>query len=182
MDAVSFGVAVLFLRSVRAREMRGGNTADRRLLAEIRDGLRFVAGDPCLRTLTAFSVMSNVALVGYQSIQVVFLARNLGAGAGQAGAVLALAGAGGLCGAVLAGRVATRFGTARGFLLCEAFAAPMLLLGPIRQLRDLPGPPPEPASPRVKRLRVTGRAGEPPVMTGPGDGTPAVPRRGEPQV
>ncbi|MEU4536030.1 MFS transporter [Streptosporangium sp. NPDC023825] len=130
VDAVSFGVAVLFLRSVRAREARDGSTAERRLLAEIRDGLRFVAGDPYLRTLTAFSAMSNIALVGYQSIQVVFLARNLGAGAGQAGVVLALGGAGGLLGAALAGRVATRFGTARGFLLCEAFAAPMLLLGP----------------------------------------------------
>ncbi|WP_345145996.1 hypothetical protein [Nonomuraea rubra] len=45
--------------------------------------------------------------------------------------MLALAGAGGLFGAALAGRVAARFGTARGFLLCEAFAAPMLLLGPV---------------------------------------------------
>ncbi|WP_436762498.1 MFS transporter [Streptosporangium sp. V21-05] len=129
-DAVSFGVAALFLRSVRAREVRSGGIAERRLLAEIRDGLRFVAGDPYLRTLTVFSAISNIALMGYQSIQVVFLTRDLGAGAGQVGAVLALAGAGGLVGAMLAGRIATRFGTARGFLLCEAFAVPMLLLGP----------------------------------------------------
>lgn len=129
-DALSFGVAVLCLRSVRAREPRGGAAVDRRLLAEIREGLRFVAGDVHLRTLAVFSALSNIALMGYQSIQVVFLARDLGAGEGQVGLVLALAGAGGLCGAVVAGRVAGRFGTARGFLLCEAFAAPMLLLGP----------------------------------------------------
>ncbi|MEU6743356.1 MFS transporter [Streptosporangium sandarakinum] len=147
-DAVSFGVAVLCLRSIRTRETRrdgtasearrGGKgngaprrgTARRRLRAEIRDGLRFVVGDPYLRTLTVFSALSNIALMGYQSIQVVFLARNLGARPGQVGVVLALAGAGGLLGAALAGRIAARFGTARGFLVCEAFAAPMLLLGP----------------------------------------------------
>ncbi|SDJ55906.1 Predicted arabinose efflux permease, MFS family [Nonomuraea maritima] len=131
-DALSFGVAVLCLRSVRVREPRGEAVAasERRMLAEIRAGLRFVRGDVYLRTLTVFSAVSNIALMGYQSIQVVFLARDLGAGPGQVGVVLALAGAGGLCGAVVAGRVAGRFGTARGFLLCEAFAAPMLLLGP----------------------------------------------------
>ncbi|MGW3351480.1 MFS transporter [Nonomuraea rubra] len=131
-DALSFGVAALCLRSVRTREAaRPRGPAERRLLAEIRDGIRFVVPDPYLRTLTLFSAMSNLALMGYQSIQVVFLARLLGAGAGQVGLVLALAGAGGLFGAALAGRVAARFGTARGFLLCEAFAAPMLLLGPV---------------------------------------------------
>ncbi|MFB4272565.1 MFS transporter [Nonomuraea sp. GTA35] len=130
-DAAGFAVAALCLRSVRTREARPRGTAERRLLAEIRDGVRFVVPDPYLRTLTLFSAMSNLALMGYQSIQVVFLARQLGAGAGQVGLVLALAGAGGLFGAALAGRVAARFGTARGFLLCEAFAAPMLLLGPV---------------------------------------------------
>ncbi|GAA1296763.1 MFS transporter [Planotetraspora silvatica] len=130
-DVVSFGVAVLCLRAVRARETRRVDTADRRLLAEIRDGLRFVVHDPYLRTLTTFSAMSNIALMGFKSIQVVYLARHLGAGPGQIGVVLALAGAGGLFGATLAGRVASRFGTARGFLLCEMFAAPMTLLGPI---------------------------------------------------
>ncbi|MFI7616134.1 MFS transporter [Nonomuraea terrae] len=129
-DAVSFGIAVLCLRRVRVHEARRA-AAERRLLSEIRDGLRFVVHDPCLRTLTAFSAMSNIALMGYQSIQVVFLTRELGAGPGQVGAVLALAGTGGLLGAMVAGRVAGRVGTARAFLVCEAFAAPMMLLGPL---------------------------------------------------
>ncbi|MGR6912758.1 MFS transporter [[Actinomadura] parvosata] len=130
-DAVSFGVSALCLRSVRTREPRPPAPAERRLLKEILDGVRFVVPDPYLRPLTLFSALSNIALMGYHSIQVVFLARELGAGAGQVGVVLALAGAGGLLGAALAGRVAARFGTARGFLLCEAFAAPMMLLGPV---------------------------------------------------
>lgn len=130
-DAVSFAIAVVCLRSVRTRETRRETDAKRRLRAEIGDGLRFVAHDPYLRTLTAFSAMSNIALMGYSSIQIVFLTRDLGAGAGQVGVVLAVASSGGLFGAALSGRMATRFGTARGFLLCEALAAPMALLGPI---------------------------------------------------
>ncbi|WP_432864827.1 MFS transporter [Microbispora rosea] len=130
-DAVSFAIAVVCLRSVDTRETRRETDAKRRLRAEIGDGLRFVAHDPYLRTLTAFSAMSNIALMGYSSIQIVFLTRDLGAGAGQVGIVLAVASSGGLFGAALSGRMATRFGTARGFLLCEALAAPMALLGPI---------------------------------------------------
>ncbi|MFF4125733.1 MFS transporter [Microbispora rosea] len=130
-DAVSFAIAVVCLRSVGTRETRRETDAKRRLRAEIGDGLRFVAHDPYLRTLTAFSAMSNIALMGYSSIQIVFLTRDLGAGAGQVGVVLAVASSGGLFGAALSGRMATRFGTARGFLLCEALAAPMALLGPI---------------------------------------------------
>ncbi|MGW5260906.1 MFS transporter [Microbispora sp. NPDC004025] len=130
-DAVSFAIAVLCLRSVGTRETRRERAAKRRLRAEIGDGLRFVVHDPYLRALTVFSAVSNIALMGYASIQVVFLTRDLHAGAGQVGLVLALASSGGLFGAALAGRVATRFGTARGFLLCEAVAAPMALLGPI---------------------------------------------------
>ncbi|GAB3902470.1 MFS transporter [Microbispora bryophytorum] len=130
-DAVSFMIAVLCLRSAGTRETRREGAAKRRLRAEIRDGLRFVVRDPYLRTLTAFGAMSNIALVGYSSIQVVFLTRNLGAGAGQVGVVLAVASSGGLFGAALSGRMASRFGAARGFLLCEALAAPMALLGPI---------------------------------------------------
>ncbi|NJP23556.1 MFS transporter [Microbispora sp. SCL1-1] len=130
-DAVSFAIAVLCLRSVRTREARRETGARRRLRTEIGDGLRFVVHDPYLRTLTAFGATSNIALMGYASIQVVFLTRDLGAGAAQVGVVLAVAGSGGLFGAALSGRVATRFGPARGFLMCEALAAPMALLGPI---------------------------------------------------
>ncbi|MBE3014111.1 MFS transporter [Microbispora sp. NEAU-D428] len=130
-DAVSFAIAVLCLRSVGTRETRRESPARPRLRAEILDGLRFVVRDPYLRTLTAFGAMSNIALMGYSSIQVVFLTRDLDAGPGQVGVVLAVASSGGLFGAALSGRMAARFGTARGFLLCEALAAPMALLGPI---------------------------------------------------
>ncbi|HEY3707780.1 MAG TPA: MFS transporter, partial [Amycolatopsis sp.] len=52
------------------------------------------------------------------------------AGPGTIGLVLAVSEVGGVVGALLIGRLATRFGTARAFLLCEAFAAPAMLIGP----------------------------------------------------
>jgi MFS family permease len=54
--------------------------------------------------------------MGYQSIEVVFLVRDLGAGPATVGVVMALASAGGVFGALLASRIGARFGSARGLL------------------------------------------------------------------
>jgi MFS family permease len=131
VDAVSFGVSVLCLRSIRTREKRPERTTTDRLRDEIADGLRFVVHDRFLRVLTVFGAISNIALMGYDSISVVFLVRDLGAGPAAVGVVLALASAGGIFGALLAGRLSAKFGSARAFLLCEVSAAPMLVLGPL---------------------------------------------------
>jgi MFS family permease len=129
-DAVSFGVSVLCVRKIRVRE--AVVPAERTpLRSQIAEGLRFVAGDRYLRSMMAFAAASNLALNGYSSIQIVFLSRTLGAGPGVVGVVLALAATGGVLGAALAARLGARFGAARAFLLCEVFAAPMLLLGPL---------------------------------------------------
>jgi MFS family permease len=129
-DAVSFGVSVLCVRAIRVRETMV--PAERTpLRSQISEGLRFVAGDRYLRTLMVFGAVSNIALTGYGSIQIVFLSRTLGAAPGLVGLVLAAGAAGGVLGAALVGRLGARFGTARAFLLCEAFVAPMGLLGPL---------------------------------------------------
>ncbi|RSN19797.1 MFS transporter [Amycolatopsis sp. WAC 04169] len=130
-DAVSFGISVLCLRSIRHREPERPAKTRSRLRDEIRDGLVFLVHDPYLRVLAVFGAISNVALMGYQSIEVVFLVRDLGVGEGTAGLVLALVGAGGVAGAALSGKIAARIGTARAFVLCEAFGALMMLLGPL---------------------------------------------------
>ena len=129
-DAVSFGVSVLCVRAIKVRE--AVVPVDRTpLRSQIAEGLRFVLQDRYLRTLMTFGAVSNLALTGYQAIQIVFLSRTLGAAPGLVGLVLAVAASGGVLGAALAGRLGARFGTARAFLLCEVFAAPMLLLGPL---------------------------------------------------
>ncbi|ADJ50255.1 major facilitator transporter [Amycolatopsis mediterranei S699] len=129
-DAISFGVSVGFVRAIRTRETVV--PAERTpLRGQIAEGLRFVVNDRYLRTLTVFGAVSNIALTGYGSIQIVFLSRTLGAPPGLVGLVLAVAATGGVLGAALVGRLGSRLGTARAFLVCEAFVAPMGLLGPL---------------------------------------------------
>jgi MFS family permease len=132
LDAASFVVSALCLLGIRAREPE--RTRERRtstLRQEIGEGIRFVARDPYLRVLTVFGAASNLGLVGYQAILVVFLVREVGVGPGLVGGVVAGMSLGGVIGAALATRIARRFGTARAMLVCELVAAPAGLLIPL---------------------------------------------------
>jgi MFS family permease len=131
LDAASFFVSAACLLAIRGREWPVPVTGRPGLRRAIADGMRYVARDRYLRTLTVFGAASNVALTGYQSILVVFLVRVVGLGAGTVGALLSVLSLGGVTGAFIAGRVARRVGTARGFLLCQLGAAPFALLIPL---------------------------------------------------
>ncbi|WP_344123550.1 MFS transporter [Streptomyces blastmyceticus] len=132
-NAATFLVSLLCLSGIRHREPRITGTAHRpkSLVGEVGEGLRLVAGDPWLRTLTLFGAASNLALMGYQSILVVFLVRGVGLGPGPVGALIAAAGTGGVAGAFVARRVAGRVGTARATLLFELGLPVFALLIPL---------------------------------------------------
>lgn len=132
VDAVSFAFSAVCLLAIRTEERPPPRS--RRVTGmwvEIREGLRFVAGDPYLRVFTLFGAAANLALMGYQAILVVFLVRELGVSPGITGLVLSGMSVGGVLGAVLAGRIARRFGTARGVLIAQLGAAPCALLIPL---------------------------------------------------
>ncbi|MER6372607.1 MFS transporter [Streptomyces mirabilis] len=128
-NAATFLVSLLCLAGIRHREPRVTRTEHRpnSLVSEVREGLRLVAVDPWFRTFTLFGAASNLALMGYQSIQVVFLVRSVGLTPGTVGALIAATSAGGVAGAFAARRVAHRIGTARATLLFE-LGLPMLAL------------------------------------------------------
>ncbi|MFD5556400.1 MFS transporter [Streptomyces sp. NPDC127068] len=131
-NAATFLVSLLCLAGIRHREPRV-TRAERRpatLFGDVREGLRLIADDPWLRTFTLFGAASNLALMGYQSIQVVFLVRTVGLGPGPVGALVAATSAGGVAGALVARRVAGRIGTARATLLCELGLPTLALLIP----------------------------------------------------
>ncbi|MFJ4435692.1 MFS transporter [Streptomyces sp. NPDC088923] len=131
VNAATFLVSLLCLGRIRHREPRGTAKAARTtsLVGEVADGLRLVARDPWLRPLTLFGAASNLALMGYQSIQVVFLVRGVGVGPGGVGVLVAATSVGGVAGAFLARGAVDRFGTARALLLFElGFAIPALLM------------------------------------------------------
>ncbi len=133
LDAATFLVSSLCLLQVRAETARPAEPVRGRLRTEIAEGLRFVTKDPFLRVLTVGGAVSNLALIGYQAILVVFLIREIGLGAGTAGLVLSAMSAGGVAGAALAGRLVTRFGTARALLLSHFTTAPAALLIPLTE-------------------------------------------------
>ncbi|MEV0263773.1 MFS transporter [Streptomyces sp. NPDC050617] len=147
-NAATFLVSLLCLSGIRHAEPRparrpraartgptdaADGTARPRgaLTGELAEGLRLVAGDTWLRTLTLFGAASNLALMGYQSINVVFLVRTVGLPSGSVGALVAAAGAGGVAGAFAARRVAGRVGTARATLLFELGLSLFALLIPL---------------------------------------------------
>lgn len=132
-NAATFLVSLLCLSRIRHREPRVPRTPRPRgaLASEVGEGLRLVARDPWLRTLTLFGAASNLALMGYQSILVVFLVRTVGLDPGPVGGLVAAAGTGGVAGAFAARRVAARLGTARATLVFELGLAVFALLIPL---------------------------------------------------
>jgi MFS family permease len=132
-NAATFLVSLLCLAGIRHREPRASRTGRRpaSLVGEVREGLRLIADDPWLRTFTLFGATSNLALMGYQSIQVVFLVRGIGLPPGTVGALIAATSAGGVGGAFVARRVAERIGTARATLLFELGVSLLAVLIPL---------------------------------------------------
>jgi MFS family permease len=127
VDAASFLLALGCLAAIRYRERR---TTNPRQPGAIRAGIRLVVQDVWLRTLTMFGAASNLALMGYQAIIVVFLVREAGLTAGTVGTLIAAASSGGVVGA-LVGRHTIRYGTARALLLCELGLPTLALLIPL---------------------------------------------------
>jgi MFS family permease len=129
-DAVSFAVSAACLSRIRVQEPRPA-APRRHLRREIAEGLAIVIRDPLLRVNTIFGGLSNFVLTGYQAVLIVFLVRVVGLSPGLAGAALALSALGGVLGAFVARRVATRIGTARTVLFSKLGLAPFGLLIPL---------------------------------------------------
>jgi MFS family permease len=132
VDAASFLASAICLLSIQAREPRPVRARhDSTLRQEIGEGIRFVARDPYLRVLTVFGAASNIGLIGYQAILVVFLVREVGVSPGMVGGLTAATSLGGVLGATSATAAARRFGSARSLLVAELGAAPFGLLIPL---------------------------------------------------
>ncbi|GIF73642.1 MFS transporter [Asanoa siamensis] len=132
VDAASFLVSALCLLGIRTRESvhRG---ARRPLRAEVVEGLRFVVRDPYLRVLTVYGATSNLALMGYQAVLVVFLVREVGVTPGLVGGLVAATSLGGVLGAATGSALGRRLGTARTLLAAALLTPPFGLLLPLAE-------------------------------------------------
>jgi MFS family permease len=131
-DAVTFVISALCLARIKVVEPPRAARADRDpLRLQIAEGLRFVAKDRYLRPMVTWGAVINMALMGYQAVQVAFLVRTVGLNPAGVGLLLTSGSIGGITGALVAGKISRRYGTARGLLLAQLTTAPFALLMPM---------------------------------------------------
>jgi MFS family permease len=99
--------------------------------SEITEGLRYVGGHPLLRSIAATTGLSNFFNNILYSILILYLVRELAVTPEQLGLAFSLGAVGFLVGALLASRVATRFGIGPVIVWAAMTAGPAELLIPI---------------------------------------------------
>lgn len=118
-DAFSFALSVGSLLTIHASKERphrqqGGSRA--RLTSEIAEGLRFVLGEPRIRSVAGSTGTSNFFSAMAGAVFLLFLRREVGLSPARIGVLLGAGSAGGLLGAVLAAPLARRLGVGRTIL------------------------------------------------------------------
>jgi MFS family permease len=133
LDAASYLWSALWVGSIRAREPRPERTAETHLMYEVREGVAFVVRHPLLRAIAGCTGSFNLFFTAAQAMLIVLLARNLHLPAGVIGLLLAAGAVGGLAGALLARRLADRFGQGPIIWRSCAFTTPLMLIAPFLQ-------------------------------------------------
>lgn len=132
LDAVSFLASGLFILQIRKEEPRPvAATVDGRkptLWAELKEGLRFVLGNPNLRAQAGCTATSNFFSNVAFAIMLVFAVRELELSAGLIGVMFSVGAAGSLAAALTANRISRRFGIGPTTIAVAACFGPAMLL------------------------------------------------------
>lgn len=129
VDAASFVGSALFLGAIRTVEEKV-STVRRHMRAEIAEGLRYVVGNPILRSMMLWVAANNFFTTMIVSILLVFAVRDLHLHAATIGWILSLVNIGTLLGAVTATRVARRLGVGPAIVALAAICGFSSLLIP----------------------------------------------------
>lgn len=130
LDVLAMGLSALFVFRIRRPQAKPQKVPGARLGTEIAEGLRFVLGNPLLRSVAGSTALFNLAFSAYMAMLVFFLPREMGLGAGQIGVVFSVVGVGGLLGALATKRVTSWLGEGPAIWLSVAATAPFALLMP----------------------------------------------------
>jgi MFS family permease len=134
VDATSFLVSALFLAFVRAPEaVPAPRAAHETVWKAIGEGLHVVVRNPLLRAIAGSTATSNLGGNIAQAVFILYITRPLGLGAGVIGLVYATGSVGFLGGALVAGRLARRFGLGPAIVISIAVSAVGALLIPVAQ-------------------------------------------------
>lgn len=133
-DALSFLVSALSLRWIHATEPApAADGRPRNIWAEVAEGLRLVLGSRLLRPIALCTGTFNLFSSLWSAVFLLFMTRDLGLAPALVGLIFGIGGVGFLVGAVLAGRIAQRFGVGPTIvgstLLSGAVSIPIALVG-----------------------------------------------------
>ena len=131
LDAVSFVGSAAFLARIRTKEERPERVADPHLGRELWEGLRYLLGHRYWRPFAACTATSNFFSQVAFSIFLVYAVRELDLSPQLIGFSLVPIGVGGLAGAFLASRLASRFGVGPTIIASAATFGPAALLVPL---------------------------------------------------
>jgi MFS family permease len=130
-DAASFlGSGAFILRIHKQEEWRSTETEQQEkssLWTELKEGLRFVLGNPNLRAQAGCTATSNFFSQFTFAIIIVFLVRTLGLSAGVIGLTISLGSVGALVAALTATRISARFGIGPTTIVSAALFGPSVL-------------------------------------------------------
>jgi MFS family permease len=132
-DAVSFLVSGLFVLAIGKRKENVPTRAERKasgstMRAELGEGLRWVLGNPYLRTISVSTATFNFFSSMLYAILIVYLARSLEMSPGLIGAMFAIGQFGYLFGALMANRIAARIGVGPAIVAGAACGIAELLI------------------------------------------------------
>ncbi|MEU1423380.1 MFS transporter [Kitasatospora sp. NPDC005751] len=137
-DAVSFLLSALLFWRIRVPEQNDGRPAGRRGLArDIADGVRYVLGQPTIRTVIAALSTLSFGLAVMNTYWAYYLLTALAISPTAFGVIMGAGGAGSLAGALLAPRIADRIGL--GATIISGFAVSPLAQVPLLLARPGPG-------------------------------------------
>jgi MFS family permease len=131
-DSFSYLISLATLLWVRTPEPRPtalSPEAKRHLVAELREGLRFVFGDRILRPLALIAPFCNFSMVGVWTMFLLYATRGVGLSPAQIGIVFAASSVGGLIGATFSRRLIAQFRLGRLYAVSMAavFVGPLLI-------------------------------------------------------
>ena len=109
-SAPFFALSFLSIRRIRHESVPERPQGPRRVWRQVHEGLRFVGGNPSLRTVGLASAAFQFFFAAMMTVYLLFLTRELHLAGSAVGLALAATGPGALLGSLLAARLPSRFG------------------------------------------------------------------------
>ncbi|THA86183.1 MFS transporter [Streptomyces sp. A0592] len=133
VQAATHVLSALLLSRISTPEATPERTEQRRMGAEIREGLRFVLRDPVFRAITGSAATYNFFYAVSLPLVMLLLVEEMGLSGTAVGLLMAVSGVGGVLGAAFAGRLGRRFGQVRTMWTSYLLTVPTALLIPFAE-------------------------------------------------